>query len=146
MTLPLQDQIKACDLLSENEIEEMRKAGEDYDRVYRYLREYVRCRFMLVDEDYWSDDLKQLSEYSIRKLVRLQADEPLHDISMTCTGASSTSTRKVLLLIAIQKKLGFRFDYAESPEIETIPQLARAIIKHRRYASSISVQLGEQDE
>lgn len=121
----------ACDLLSENEIEEVRKAGEDYAQVYRHLREYVRCRFMLTDEDYWSDDLKQLSEYSIRKLMRLQTDEPLHDISMTCTGASSTSTRKVLLLIAIQKRLGFRFAYAESPEIETIPQLAHAIIKHR---------------
>lgn len=128
--------MKECDRLSEDEIEDVRKAGDDYEQVYRHLKEYVRYRFMLADEDFWSDDLKELSEYSIRKLLRLQKDEPLHDIAMTCTGASSTSTRKILLLIAIQKKLDFKFAYTESPEIETISQLAHAIIKHRSGRSS----------
>ena len=85
---------------------------------------------MLVDDDFWSDDFDELSEYSIRKLLRLQKDEPLHDISMTCTGSSSVTTRKVLLLLTIQKKLGFKFAYTESPDIETVPQLVDAVMRH----------------
>ena len=59
-----------------------------------------------------------------------EKDEPLHDISMTCTGSSSVTTRKVLLLLTIQKKLGFKFAYTESPDIETVPQLVDAVMRH----------------
>ena len=107
MAQSLHDRIKGYEKSSEAYMAEVPAACAKGDReaVYHLLREYIRCRFVLVDDDFWSDDFDELSEYSIRKLLRLQKDEPLHDISMTCTGSSSVTTRKVLLLLTIQKKL-----------------------------------------
>ena len=31
-------------------------AKGDREAVYHLLREYIRCRFVLVDDDFWSDD------------------------------------------------------------------------------------------
>ena len=99
MAQSLHDRIKGYEKSSEAYMAEVPAACAKGDReaVYHLLREYIRCRFVLVDDDFWSDDFDELSEYSIRKLLRLQKDEPLHDISMTCTGSSSVTTRKVLL-------------------------------------------------
>ncbi len=132
MAQSLHDRIKGYEKSSEAYMAEVPAACAKGDReaVYHLLREYIRCRFVLVDDDFWSDDFDELSEYSIRKLLRLQKDEPLHDISMTCTGSSSVTTRKVLLLLTIQKKLGFKFAYTESPDIETVPQLVDAVMRH----------------
>ena len=125
MAQSLHDRIKGYEKSSEAYMAEVPAACAKGDReaVYHLLREYIRCRFVL-------DDFDELSEYSIRKLLRLQKDEPLHDISMTCTGSSSVTTRKVLLLLTIQKKLGFKFAYTESPDIETVPQLVDAVMRH----------------
>ncbi len=130
MASSLRDQINRYEKLSEAEIEEMSKLSNDIDELYKHLKQYIRYRYVLADEDYWSDNIDELSKYSIKKLIDLQKDEPLQDISMTCTGASSASTRKVLLLMSIQKKLGFKFDYDEVPYIETVPQLAQAIANY----------------
>ena len=106
-------------------------AKGDREAVYHLLREYIRCPLRACRRRLLVGRLRRgFSEYSIRKLLRLQKDEPLHDISMTCTGAPSVTTRKVLLLLTIQKKLGFKFAYTESPDIETVPQLVDAVMRH----------------
>ena len=130
MSRPLREIINEYEKLSEVEIEQMGKCYKDEKKLYQHLKQYIRYRYVLADDEFWSDNINELSNYSIRKLIDLQKDEPLHDISMACTGASSASTRKVLLFISIQKKLGFKFDYDEVPYIETVPQLVQAIAKY----------------
>lgn len=104
----------------------------EFESVYAHVRAYVRCRFLLEDDDFESDVISELSEYGTKKILKMQRDEDLQELSLTCTGASSSSRRKVLLMLAIRGALGFKWDPVESASIETLPQLAEGIIRHLR--------------
>ena len=127
--MTLAETLKTYERLSNEEMDVLLSEPVDESTIYQHVVAYIKYRFMLADDKFWCDDIRQLSEYSIKKIMKLPKDEPLDEISMSCTGASSSAERKVLLILALRKKLGISFDADESVDIETVTQLAQAITR-----------------
>lgn len=130
----LSETLKTYEKLANQEIDLLLAEELNPQSVHEHLMNYIRYRFMLVDEAFESDDISELSEFSLKKMLKLQRDEDLDEISLTCTGVSSKSRKKVLLMLALGKKLGFKWDPAESASIETVTQLTDAVIAHLQSA------------
>lgn len=130
----LSETLKIYEKLANQEIDLLLAEELNPQSVHEHLMNYIRYRFMLVDEAFESDDISELSEFSLKKMLKLQRDEDLDEISLTCTGVSSKSRKKVLLMLALGKKLGFKWDPAESASIETVTQLTDAVIAHLQSA------------
>lgn len=135
--MSLQEMIKANEDLANKEMQAILAEPLVFDTVYQHVKTYVRCRFLLLDEEFESESLVELSEFGLRKLLKLQKDEDLQEVSITCTGSSSKSRRKVLLMLAIRKELGFSWDPVESAQIETLSQLTEGIIRHLEEESTL---------
>lgn len=100
----------------------------DHDVVYGKLREYVMHKYLLDEEDMVDDDLAALSARSIRKIAKTSPTEELKDISADCTGTSSASTKKILLIMALCRGLGIKVDAEAFGSVATIQDLADVAI------------------
>lgn len=105
------------------------------DDIYEGLRGYVGCKFFLDDDEMTSDDLRELSELSLKKLLATYQEEALQDVSTTCTGVSSSSTKRILLIMSLQRKLGIKLPFEVSAKISTIRDLCTAISSEMRKRS-----------
>lgn len=111
------DAIRACAPEPQND-------GFLHDR----LLDYVRCKFMLEPEECSSEILAELSAASIAKVTGIpKGDLANQDLSMNCAGVSSVETKKILLLIALQRAFAIRIDPDLAPEIQTIDDLTAMI-------------------
>jgi hypothetical protein len=74
--------------------------------------------------------LNKLSELSVARAIRL-SEEGIKKIDnpATCEGTTSAMNKKVLLLMAIQKELNFKYPIEIIANIETTMDLADAVYK-----------------
>ncbi len=92
------------------------------------LREYVRCKFFLPDDAPDSDDLFALADAGTARLAGLRRDGlELPDKSAGCTSVASSVTKKALLVLALGRALGVRFDPDEAAAATTVPALSALI-------------------
>lgn len=106
---------------------EIIKSGEDMcpEELYEHLFIYVKRKYLLDDEDCAGDAFSELIETSIAKSQRIAKNLVTDtDTPAGCDGTSSAVTKKVLLLMAVQKELGIKFPPEKSPAIKTIRDLA----------------------
>jgi hypothetical protein len=93
------------------------------------LSEYIRNKFLLLQKDMAEGDIIKLAAISIE---RINAGAPgaenirLYDLS-DCTGAASSATKRVLLLMAVEKDLAIDLTAREAAGIKTIDDLKKAI-------------------
>lgn len=93
--------------------------------LYVQLLGYVCSKFMLELGECDSESLSELSAASISKVARIpRGGLAEQDISMNCAGISSVETKKILLLIALQRSLGIQIDPDLVPMIRTVDDLA----------------------
>ena len=93
--------------------------------LYVQLLGYVCSKFMLELGECDSESLSELSAASISKVARIpRGGLAERDISMNCAGISSVETKKILLLIALQRSLGIQIDPDLVPMIRTVDDLA----------------------
>lgn len=93
--------------------------------LYVQLLGYVCSKFMLELGECDSESLSELSAASISKVARIpRGGLAEQDISMNCAGISSVETKKILLLIALQRSLGIQIDPNLVPMIRTVDDLA----------------------
>ena len=103
-------------------------AAADYPLFSGCIRDYVRCKLMLDPEEAVSDALADLSEISIAKVAGIpKGDVANQDLSMNCAGISSVETKKILLLIALQRALGLSVPPESAPAVKTIEDLSRLL-------------------
>ena len=100
------------------------------DEFYQLIRKYILIKFFLSDEVCTEDNIIELSELSIQRVLKIsKGDLKAADISVHCAGTSSVIDKKVLLLLAIQKELGIKFNPDETSNAETIRQLSDLIYR-----------------
>jgi len=88
------------------------------------VREYVKIRFSLEDEDLDLNYFNALGQMSIARTTGMDpADVLVADLSVRCDGASSSMTKKILLLIAMNRELHLGISPEESVEITTLDAL-----------------------
>ncbi len=77
------------------------------DEFCRLIREMTLLKFLLTEE-VTTDELLELSKISVDKLLYLHDKSvQLGHASVSCTGISSTATKKVLLILKLQRGWGF---------------------------------------
>ena len=88
----------------------MKRAGDEA-ALYEQLKEYIRLKFLIEDDPFWDDDIAAVAAYSIRKTIEQSGDPAkLSDLGINCAGASSATTKHLLLVLSLQKGLGVRLD------------------------------------
>ena len=105
----------------------LQKLREDKDEAAfsEHLKSYIRLRYLLDDDPYWSDDLDEYTKYSIKKMTEQSGGEvKLRDLGINCAGASSATTKRLLLIISLRKGLGIDLDPEAAASVETIYELA----------------------
>ncbi len=96
--------------------------------LHRSLRDYILCKFMLEEEECTSDNLDEITEISLAKSAGISKELVKDlDIAKTCSGGSSAMTKKVLLLLAIQKDFAVYLPTEGTGNVRTLPDLSELV-------------------
>ena len=108
-----------------------------------HLKRYITCKFML-EADCAEDRLMELASLSLQRTMKLDRNLIRElDQAAPCDHATSESTKKVLLLYAIQKDLSIHPEPSELTEAVTVQDLALVVyraLKRTRGARSENPQ------
>jgi hypothetical protein len=96
--------------------------------IYDGIKEIVRIKYFLDADDMITDHFNGLGEISIAKALGVDRSAVVGiDLEAKCNGTSSVMTKKILLIICINRELNIEIDPHTAAEITTISQLATAI-------------------
>lgn len=88
------------------------------------VREYVRIRYLLEEGDLVSDSLNYLGEASLARGLGMTIDQVRRsELDSKCENTSSSMTKKILLIIALNKVLGIDIDSDRTADIATLTEL-----------------------
>lgn len=94
------------------------------------LGDYIRLRFLIEDDSFWSDSIIELAKHSIRKILEETGDPArLGDLGINCAGASSATTKHLLLVISLRKGLDIELDPDEVAQADTVSRLAKLLME-----------------
>ncbi|MCC8123780.1 MAG: hypothetical protein LIO58_09605 [Oscillospiraceae bacterium] len=108
---------------------EIIRAEEDLspDFIYTHLKTYIFSKFMLSDACA-EENLMELASLSLQRTMKLDRKMIRElDQAAPCDHATSESTKKVLLLYAIQQDLGIRPNPVDLTTAETVRTLASVV-------------------
>ena len=99
--------------------------------LYDNIKGYVCSKFMLDQNECESCDIAKLSELSVAKAAKIpQGAVSEQDLSMNCAGISSVETKKILLLIALQRALDIQLPSDAATDIHSLEELTDAVYNH----------------
>ncbi len=110
------------------EAEQIRQETDpSFEFIYEHLRRYVLSKFML-SPDCEADDIKELASLSLARTMKLDPDV-IHSLDQAtpCDHATSESTKKVLLLYAVQKDLELKPDAEKLSRVSTVRELTEYV-------------------
>lgn len=104
--------------------------NSDYAFVYQHIRNYILKKYVLSPEEP-EENLKALAVISLSKMMKIDSSVLREiDLATPCDKATSESTKTALLLYSIQRDLNLPSNPREYAAVETIPELARYIVKY----------------
>ena len=100
------------------------------------VRAYVKTRYFLKDEDLALESFNALGYMSIARSTGMDISEATSgDLHARCDAASPSLTKKILLMISLNRELGLGISPEESADITTLSLLeervARTILERR---------------
>ena len=105
----LQERIDSADEEFKGLLLRLKNPSATLDEFCRLIREMTLLKFLLTEEEVTTDELLELSKISVDKLLYLHDKSvQLGHASVSCTGISSTATKKVLLILKLQRELGLQ--------------------------------------
>ena len=131
--MSMQDRIRSAQARSEQALERLRSDEPTAANTYELLKAFITDRF-LIDDGFWDDSLATLADHSIELAARKAEEaedggESLRDLSMNCAGASSSETKRALLLITLRKRLDLDLPPSMAATHDTVPLLAEEITR-----------------
>lgn len=92
--------------------------------VYEHIRKYVLYKYLL-SQECEEDNIRELARLSLARTMKIDKDVIRNlDQATPCDHATSESTKKVLLLYAVQKDLELKPNPEKIAKIETVSALA----------------------
>ena len=118
---------------TEHELRCMREEEPTFESVYEHLKNFIVGRF-LIDDGYFDDSIAKLEEHSIELAISKaeaseERGESLKDLSLSCSGASSSETKRALLYITLRKSLDLDMPPSMVATHDTVPLLAEEITR-----------------
>lgn len=140
LNVSLKKQVEIADERAESLIKEMKDSSLTETQFSELVKEYLLCKFLLDSQEYTTDNILELAEISIEKLL-MSNDKSikLAQGSNTCTNQSSTDVKKVLLSLILQRSLAIKLTPQESAKLETVPELAHTLFVRLHDTSSKAV-------
>ena len=103
-----------------------------FEYVLEHLRRYVLLKYMLPPECA-EDDIRALARLSLEITLKLNANALRElDQATPCNSATSETTKKVLLLYAVQRDLCLPENPAALSKVKTVTELARYVCAARQ--------------
>ena len=103
------------------------KEPEDLDCL---LRRYVQVRYQLEDEDLVLNSFNSLGLASIARETGADLDAVIsEDLNVRCDSASPALTKKILLIIALNRELSLGISPEEAAEITTVSALSKRLAR-----------------
>ena len=100
----------------------------NHQRMRSLILRYISIRYFLDADELHTDDLYELAEIAVAKTLAIKREKLADvDIPGTCTGASSATSKKILLLLALCRDLGITPEPEQAVNLQTIDQLARYV-------------------
>lgn len=93
------------------------------------IAKYVQIRYLLTDEDMQvTEHFNGLGEISLSRGLGLPVEViRTSELDAKCQGTSSAMSKKILLVIALNKLLGITIDATTTADITTVTQLAHEV-------------------
>ena len=136
--MTLEDHVKRNEQQAARVLKEMGSTVNEL-RFQGLLKEYIRLRFLLDDDPFWSDDLDEYAKYSIKKTMERSGDPTkLRDLGINCAGASSSITKRLLLIISLRKGLGIDLDPEKAATAETLGELSCLLYRAQQQKGLVS--------
>lgn len=100
----------------------------DFNDTRDALREYIRIRYLLEPSDMTSDSLSYLGEASLSRSLGMPIEEiRASELDAKCENTSSSMTKKILLVIALNSVLGIDIDATATADIATVSELCEEV-------------------
>lgn len=98
------------------------------DEIKKLVRAYVKARYFLEEEDLALDSFNALGQMSIARATGMDIAEVMSgDLHARCDAASPALTKKILLMISLNRELGLGVSPEESADITTLSLLEERI-------------------
>lgn len=109
----------------------LQDALPNIDDAVHYIRQYIFVKLALEESVETTDNLETLMQLSIDAAAKKYGKDgmQLNDLSPGCTGLSTASAKKALLLASLQNSLSVTLAAVETSEIETVYQLTNALLQ-----------------
>ncbi len=108
------------------------EANPTYDFIFGHVKAYVLSKFLL-SPDCQEENIKALASLSLAKTMKIDKNI-IHelDTATPCDHATSQSTKKVLLLYAVQKDMELMPDPEKISQVQTLSDLAKYVFEARQ--------------
>lgn len=117
---------------AKNALKTLRKGEKtSFSEICYAIRNFVGHKFMLSQSDFRSENLIELAKMSLAKRLEIPFSKIGNVDIADCSGATSSMTKKVLLIMAIEKELGLNFSGEESSKIDTITDLCQQVAQKK---------------
>ena len=131
--MDIRKQLEEVKERTEHELRCMREEEPTFESVYEHLKNFIVGRF-LIDDGYFDDSIAKLAEHSIDLAIfKAEASEErgesLKDLSLSCSGASSSETKRALLYITLRKSLDLDMPPSMVATHDTVSLLAEEIMR-----------------
>jgi hypothetical protein len=111
-------------------IQELKTTNSVDDRLfYQSMREYIKLKFMLDEEDFTTEKIIDLAKISLSKQLNINYNRIKKVDVADCSGATTSMIKKTLLIMSLEKRFDISFFPFETAEIENIRQLCEAILR-----------------
>lgn len=123
------DRLKENLLLSDQVLSEMKVCTQSFEAFSELLKRYIQLRFVIDDTDYWTDNIKDLSAFSMKHQQEVIGDDDsaIKDTSLNCAGATSADTKQILLLMKLRRDLNVELSPAFMGTAESVTDIAQRL-------------------
>ncbi len=120
------DKLIECKKKAEKNAQEMlRKRDLGEMLTQNELKEYIKNKFMLDDSDFDTTNILELAKRSIARQHNIELADIRFKDGYDCSGATSSMTKKILLIMAIEKDLNLYFSKEQSADITDISDIIK---------------------
>ena len=121
----LRDRIQAAGKRADTLMAQTCAGSPSFEELVEAVKEYTRIRYLLEPEDMKEDAMRYLGELSLARGLGMPVEQVRRtELDTKCKDTSSEMTKKILLVISLNKALGINIDETQTAEITSISAIA----------------------
>lgn len=121
----LRDRIQAAGKRADTLMAQTCAGSPSFEELVEAVKEYTRIRYLLEPEDMKEDAMRYLGELSLARGLGMPVEQVRRtELDTKCKDTSSEMTKKILLVISLNKALGINIDETQTAEITSMSAIA----------------------